>query len=296
MMNIPYMSLDDIYKTRQAYNWQKIDDGKYIITHIDKAVRVEQRKEMFSFSCSEEDFYSIWYRYFDLETSYDNIHFGFRQLNDTFKVWCNRCSGIHILRQELFYTIVAQCIAVRAGYKNTKKILSVLESTCGKKHRQSIRGEVVWHEFPSAQQILKNVDKFKYEISGYEKDIILSICNDVVDGKLCLGELKDMDFDDAYEYLMCFDYMSNKSALLICLYSLHHMQSFPPFNKVGKMIYEELGVCYDDMVEEYFEQDILSNNLGYIRQVLLYNKLYPVTDGNRDMTQEKKKRKVKRRV
>ena len=57
------------------------------------------------------------------------------------------------------------------------------------------------------------------------------------------------------------------------------------------MIYEELGIYYDDMVEEYFEQDILSNNLGYIRQVLLYNKLYPVTDGNRDMTQEKKKRK-----
>lgn len=47
MMNIPYMSLDDIYKTRQVYNWQKIDDGKYIITHIDKAIRVEQRRDMF---------------------------------------------------------------------------------------------------------------------------------------------------------------------------------------------------------------------------------------------------------
>ena len=70
VIEILYLDLDQIYKSGQVFRWIKLKDGKYIVINKDKTVKVEQKKTRFIFDCSEEDFYNVWWKYFDLQTDY----------------------------------------------------------------------------------------------------------------------------------------------------------------------------------------------------------------------------------
>ena len=73
-MQIPFFSLDKTFESGQNLLWKKICDGKYIVTHRNKIVQVEQNRDRFMFSCSQDDFYNIWFEYFDLGTDYMDLY------------------------------------------------------------------------------------------------------------------------------------------------------------------------------------------------------------------------------
>lgn len=293
IMNISYFNLDHIYKSGQVFTWHKIDDGKYIIPFRDKAIKVEQRRDTISFSCSEEDFYNIWYNYFDLDTPYDNLHFKYRGLGGNFKISCNRCSGLHICRQDLFETIICCCLDGKVGVELTRQIIEDLLHRCGKKHKQSMRGEVIWYEFPSPKQILKKrqniIESALWDVLDIDENIVFDICQNIVDGWLDLELLQTMDYEDAIDYLMEFKYINKSIAKKICLYGLHHMQSFPIDKTIKQTLVEDYEVTFKELCEWYLSEIKYVEHMGYLRQVLFYNKLYPVTETNYDWTNEKKK-------
>lgn len=289
IMNIPYFNLDHIYKSGQVFTWHRLDDGKYIVPFRDKAIKVEQRRDTISFSCSEEDFYNIWYEYFDLDTPYDQLHFRYRGLGGHFKISCNRCSGLHIVRQDLFEIIIASCLETATSIERTRQMMNGIAEKCGKKHKQSMRGEVVWYEFPTPEQILKKKSQLTTQDIGYKIDIITGICQDIVDGWLDLELLKTMEYDDAVEYLTEFKGIGPKVAQSICLYGLHMMNSFPVDTHIQQMLEREFDMEYDEWVQWYLSEVDLANDMGYLRQVLFYNELYPATESNYDWTSEKKK-------
>ena len=105
VIDVPFCNLDHIYNSGQAPRWIKLRDSKYIIPFKDKALKIEQQQDRSDLtkcrliiSCSEEDFYNIWYEYFDLRTDYFDLNFKVKRLGGKFKVIANRGSGIHILK------------------------------------------------------------------------------------------------------------------------------------------------------------------------------------------------------
>lgn len=289
IINIPYFNLDNIYKSGQIFTWYRLDDGKYIVPFRDKAIKVEQRRDTISFSCSEEDFYNIWYEYFDLDTPYDKLHFKYKGLGGHFKISCNRCSGLHIIKQDLFEIIIASCLETATSIERTRQMMNSIAQKCGKKHKQSIRGEVIWYEFPTPEQILKKKSNLTTQDIGYKIDVITGICQDIVDGWLDLDLLKQLDYYDAVEYLTEFKGIGPKVAQSICLYGLHHMQAFPIDTHITQMLEREFEMSFDEWVEWYLSETKYIDDMGYLRQVLFYNELYPVTETNYDWTSDKKK-------
>lgn len=186
VIETPYFNLDHIYNSRQAPRWIKLKEGKYIIPHRDKVLKVEQQRDKYDWtkyrlilSCTEEDFYSIWFDYFDLKMDCFHENTEIKRLGGKFKVIANRGHGIHILNQDTFEVYVYSKIVTNTGYEKAKAAMNHIAEVCGIKHIQSMReaGRVVWYEWPTPEMILEKIDKLKKmgKINKWLKDLCEAI-------------------------------------------------------------------------------------------------------------------------
>ena len=78
VIEVPYFNLDHIYNSGQAPRWiqlgQSPEKSKYVIPHKGKALKIQQQRDKFDWtrhrlimSCTEQDFYDIWFEYFDFK-------------------------------------------------------------------------------------------------------------------------------------------------------------------------------------------------------------------------------------
>ena len=189
VIDVPYFNLNHIYNSGQAPRWIKLKKSKYVIPFKDKALKIEQQRDRFDLtrhrlilSCTEEDFYNIWFDYFDLKTDYSAENAKVKSLGKKFKMIANYGHGIHILNQDKFEMFIFSRMAVHVGYERASVAINHIAETCGVCHTQSMRevGKITWYEFPTPEMILEKFDKLKRmgEINLWLK----SICDAIVTG------------------------------------------------------------------------------------------------------------------
>lgn len=174
VIEIPYFNLNHIYDSGQAPRWiclsRSDEKSKYVIPYKNKALKIEQQRNKFDWtnhrfvmSCSEQDFYDIWFKYFDLSFDYREENLHIKRLGKKFKVAANRGHGIHILNQDPFEAYVHSKLISKVGYEKAGKAINHIAEVCGVKHTQSMReaGRITWYEFPTPQMILDNADNLK---------------------------------------------------------------------------------------------------------------------------------------
>ena len=277
VIEVPYINLDQIYESGQVFSWIKLRDSKYVIPFGNQALKIEQQKERLIMSCTDDQFYNIWFYYFDMDTDYLAINYSVKRIDEYMKICANRGSGVRILRQDLFEMIITFALATATNIPRIKAMVESISKVCGIEHKQSMReaGRITWYEFPTPQSILENQDKLDQCKLGYRKDIIIGLCQDIVDGWLDLELLKTMEYAAAVEYLTEFKGIGPKVAKSICLYGLHMMNSFPVDTHIQQMLEREFDMEYDEWVQWYLSEVDLANDMGYLRQVLFYNELNP---------------------
>ena len=274
VIEVPYFNIDQMYESGQVFSWIKMREGKYVIPFRDKAVKIEQQKDRLIIACPEEDFYTCWYEYFDLQTDYMSLNFKAKAIDDYLKICANRGKGIHILKQDLFEMIITFMIDTDTNIPRVKQMLDRVCMSCGIKHIQSMRecGKITWYEFPTPEMILKNQDKIG-TLGLDRKEHILQVCQDIVDGWLDMEELKQMTYEDAREYLMQFDGIGPKVADCICLYGLHKTESFPIDTHIKDIFEREYDCDYETFKEWYL--DGRESYAGVIQQYMFYNEINP---------------------
>lgn len=279
IMEIPYMDLDHIYMSKQSYTWYAISQGTYLIIHDNKAVKVSQKKNMFHFSCTEEEFYNVWYKYFDLDLPYDDIHYKYKLINGEFGSVCTRCSGLHILNQSLFQSIIESLIEAYVGVRNATSYIFKLCKLCGNKHKQSIGGTVTWYSFPNHHQVLKNSQALSMILDKCLEPV-LSVCESISDGWLDLDLLSSLDYYEAKSYLLDFDYMTEEVVERICLLGLHIKSSIPLDKPCVQVVRDNFNSEFSDLMEWYLCETKYIETIGYLMYVLRYNYFCPPTYTN----------------
>lgn len=194
VIEIPYFNLDHIYNSGQAPRWiqlkQSPEKSIYVIPYKDKALKIMQQRDRFDWnnhrlviSCSEEEFYNIWFNYFDLKMDCLHENLKIKRLGGKFKVIANRGNGIHILKQDPFEAFVYTQIVYFVGYEKAKVAMNHISEICGIKHVQSMReaGKVTWYEWPTPEMILENFDKLKK--MGKINKWLKSLCESLIKGE-----------------------------------------------------------------------------------------------------------------
>ncbi len=192
VIDIPYFNLDHIYNSGQAPRWIKLRDSKYVVPHKDKVLKIEQVRDRYDwtkyrliFSCTEEDFFNVWFEYFDLRMDCLEENGKIKRLGGKFKVPANRGFGIHILNQDPFEAYILSKIITNAGYTKAFAAMNHIAEVCGTCHTQAMKeaGKITWYEFPTPEMILENFDKLKRmgKINAWLKKLCLAIVNDGFD-------------------------------------------------------------------------------------------------------------------
>lgn len=273
VMEVPFINLDQIYLSGQVFRWIRYRDGKYVIPFRDHALKIEQQKDRLIMSCNDDDFYNIWWDYFDLQTDYLRLNYQIKGQGGNFKIAAVRGSGIHILKQDLFEMIVTFMLATATNIPNIKRMLHQIEIVCGTEHKQTMRecGRVTWYEFPTPRQLLKRSKRLDDSFGLKRKENVVQLCQDIEDGWLDLNLLQQMSYEDAKELLMQFDGIGAKVADCICLYGLHHMEAFPVDTHIDQILQRDFDCDIETFIEWYGTEELN----GLMQQYLYYNEINP---------------------
>lgn len=163
IIEVPFFNLDQIYNSKQAPRWLRLKENKYIVINKDKAIAVEQKRQRVVFKCSEEEFFSTWFDYFDLRTNYQVVNSEIKRVNKRFKIPCVRGQGIHILNQDKFEMYVYCKLVQKLGWEKAREMMIRIATTYGIHHKNSMgdAGKVNWYEWPQPERLLEALNKEK---------------------------------------------------------------------------------------------------------------------------------------
>lgn len=276
VIEIPFLDLEQVYNTNQGLRWVKMLDNNFIIPFRDQALKVLQNKERFVMHCTDEQFYDIWFHYFDLQTDYSMHNFKIKSANKHepyFRVCANRGKGIRLLNQDLFEVIILSIVSNNEPINNARLLTNKFINALGEKHTKKIKstGNIIWYEFPSYFTILENQDKLNILGNEQKAQEIISICQDIHDEWLSLNMLESMETKHAKEYLQDLSSINESAINHIITLGLRR-NTFPVDNQMQHILEEQLGCNDYDMFNEWYLKEMNIGGLeGYLHQLMCYN-------------------------
>ncbi len=123
---------EHIFECGQCFRWRRQEDGSYDGIVRDRVVNIRVkdtagRKDLILSPCSAEDFEQIWMPYFDLGRDYGMIKNKLAEKDPVMEKAIQEGSGIRILRQDLWETIVSFIISQN---NNIPRIKGCIEKLC----------------------------------------------------------------------------------------------------------------------------------------------------------------------
>lgn len=271
VIEVPFLNLEKTFASGQYLRWRKLKDNKFIIIHCDKAVKVEQQRQRLVMACNNDDFYQVWFKYFDLQFDYSQANRLIKKQDHFLQICAVKGQGVRIIKQDLFEVIITQMLVdnMPVGYQ-TRELIESLCEQLGVEHKQSMReaGKVTWYEFPTAEALIRNKDIIESLFWG-KSDKVISICKMIQEGWLDLDLLHLMrvgnEFENAKQYLMSFEEISDNVAERICLYGLYFLMAKPKNSLQTKQLNDMYGLDEDDFCEWF---DVLKPVAGLALQYI----------------------------
>lgn len=225
---IPSFELKDILECGQCFRWEKETDGSYTGVVKNNVINVKKdKKEIIFTGLCEDNLQEIVENYFDLKRDYETIKNTLAAVDDNMKTSISYGSGIRIVNQDLWETIISFIISANNNIPRIKGIIERLAKNYGKEIKWK---EKVYYTFPTPEE-LKNVSVEEYRKLGLGfRDIRLyETTQMIVEQKVNLEEMKHNPNTEAVrEELLKLSGVGPKVADCILLFSdLKRLEVFP---------------------------------------------------------------------
>lgn len=260
-----------IFECGQCFNFNIEEDGSYTAVHLGKIINVLQKEDhVLIRNVSLEEFYEIFYDYFDLGTDYSAIREKLSE-NEILKTASDYGYGIRILNQEMFETVISFIISANNGITRIKNSIKIISERYG-----DYIGEYMgrkYYAFPRPE-VLAKVDPLElreFARVGFRDVRIVEASKMVADGYLDFDIDQTLSTEDLKEKLMQMPGIGPKVADCILLFTYHRRETFPVDVWI-KRVMETLFIGHevpkklvDDYAREYF-----GKLAGYAQQYLFY--------------------------
>ncbi len=214
-----------IFECGQAFRWS-FDGYGYVGVVKDRVIRIiEEGTDIILENSNIDDFHNIWKKYFDLDRDYSLIKKQLATCDSIMKKAISFGHGIRILNQDPWETLISFIISAN---NNIDRIGKTIENICRVYGDKLIWQGKAYYTFPSPQ-ILANgdMDILRKCGCGYRDKYILSTANMVAADVNRLYELRNLPYDEAFEYLLEFPGVGPKVADCVLLFSLGKSEAFP---------------------------------------------------------------------
>lgn len=265
------LDLDKTLKCGQAFRWNKTSNGIWYGTIGDKLALLKQGnfndgKVGIATNLKINDTDNI-IEYLDLDVSYTD-EIGKLDLDDYAEEAYEYGKGIHILRQDLFETMVTFLMSQFNSMHNIKLIVDKLSMRYGNKVECDWLGNhIEYYTFPTLEQLVDcTYDDFMNCSIGLRTNYLLSLIKRINNNKEILFNLRNCSYYEAMTTLKTFDGIGDKVANCIALFSLHHVEAFPIDVHIKRIINEEYNGNID--ISRYGQY------AGIIQQYMYYYRAF----------------------
>lgn len=260
-----------IFECGQCFNFNIEEDGSYTAVHMDKIINVLSREnDVLIRNVSLDDFYEVFYDYFDLGTDYKQIKEDL-SANEVLKKASEYGDGIRILNQEMFETVISFIISANNGITRIKNSIRIISQRYGDLIGKYMGRE--YYAFPKPE-ILAKVDPLElreFARVGFRDVRIVEASRMVADGFLDYERDQNLSTAELKEKLMQMPGVGPKVADCVLLFTYHRRETFPVDVWI-KRVMETLFIGHevpkkqvDDYAREYF-----GDLAGYAQQYLFY--------------------------
>lgn len=225
LYNTTEFDIEQTFLCGQCFRWDKDSDGTYVGIYKDHALRIGQKGAAVTlYNTTFADYESIWKVYFDLDSDYKKIQS--KLSRDTIlRDAIGAGSGIRILAQEPFETLISFIISANNNIPRIKGIISRLCETFGA--AIDFEGKKVY-SFPSAETLcsLSREDLAPLR-AGFRDKYILDAAKKVKCGAINLNDIYDMDYARAKAELKKINGVGDKVADCVLLFGFGKHGAFP---------------------------------------------------------------------
>lgn len=254
-------NLSQIDESGQCFRMKQINDSKYYTIAYGKYLEIEQlENNIFSFSCDQEEFNNIWFDYFDLGTDYSLFKSNIDPDDLFLKSAVEYGKGIRILKQELWETLITFIISQR---KSIPAIRTCVESLCSSYGKPIKVPDKTVYSFPDASALAQvPFEELKSHGLGYRDKYISQLSSKVYYKEFDLDNIYNLNFNDAYNYLLTIYGVGAKIANCVMLFAYHGIDAFPKDVWINRIIKNEYNGNFD--TDRYF------GYAGVIQQYMFY--------------------------
>lgn len=239
------LDLDKTLNCGQAFRWNKDSKNNWIGV-VDKEIWILRQYENYIITNIKSSNKEKLIYYFNLDMNYtDEIS----KLDlDAYAKRAYECGkGIHILRQDLFETMITFLMSQFNSMHNIRLIVEKLSTRYGDKLIENWSDdEILRYTFPTLEQLSKcSYDDFMNCSIGLRTNYLISMINYLNGNYNILNYLKNCNYNNAIFALKKFDGIGDKVANCIALFSLHHVEAFPIDVHIKRIINEEYSGSID---------------------------------------------------
>lgn len=259
------------FECGQCFRWNIEDDGSYTGVAFGKILNVKKDGDQVIFSNTNEiDFYNIWIPYLDLERDYGEIKTQLSKEDATMKDATDFGSGMRILSQEPWETLISFIISANNGIPRIKKSVELLSKNHGE--YIGIYNDKEYYSFPSSKAVSNLTDEQLTSCGvGYRSKYILSTAKAIVEDNISLEELKALSEQECFEELLKFKGVGPKVANCILFFAMCKTESFPVDVWVKRVMeYFYFDKEMPNKKIEDFGREKFGKYAGFAQQYLFY--------------------------
>lgn len=250
---IPYFDAAAIAGSGQCFRMDADGDGWSLIAAGRRLRVAPAGAGRWRFSCSRAAFEGFWRGYFDLDTDYGAFQRALETADPFLRAAAERGSGVRILRQEPFETLICFLLSQR---KSIPAIRTAVRALCAR-FGAPLRGGGSAFPTPAALAAAGE-DALRACGLGYRAPYVAEAARRAACGALDFGALAALPDDGLEAVLRTLPGVGPKVAACVMLFGFHRLRAFPRdvwMNRAAALCGGDFALCgcggFEGVVQQY---------------------------------------------
>lgn len=274
--DIHEFNLEDIFECGQCFRWNKLENGVYVGIVKENVIKVSKQNGKILFkSLGRDKLEELVKQYFDLGRDYSKIKQDLSKIDKNMETSVKYGSGIRLLNQDLWETIISFIISANNNIPRIKGIIQRLSKTYGK--------EITWEDtkyytFPTPEELKDvTVEEYRKLGLGFRDKRLYETTQMILNKEVDLEQMhKNANTNEVREQLLSLSGVGPKVADCILLFStLKRLEVFP-IDVWVRRVMNDLYIKNDDEEKvnkrqiEKIAKEKFGDKAGLAQQYLFY--------------------------
>lgn len=244
--NIPSFNSKHIFECGQCFRWDEESDGSYTGIVGKNVINVKQVENRVIFSSyGADNLEKLVINYFDLTRNYEEIKDKLSKIDEHLARSIEYGSGIRILNQDLWETIISFIISANNNIPRIKGIINRISKNYGEKIEWNGKE---YYTFPTVEELSKaSVEELRAWGLGFRDVRVYETTRKILEKQVDLEELhKEKDTQKVRDILLTLDGVGPKVADCILLFSTLKRFDVFPIDVWVRRVMNELYIKNED--------------------------------------------------